>query len=216
MPEKNQAHNVLDALRRSVGRDSSGGVTLSRLANSLSAGGTRDIVQLLTDLSKQTDALRTANDKQSETLSSNTEAILANTVAQHSRGAGGTAGMVGKAISSIFGAGLGLAPGISTLVSLFGSKKQDEPPPLTRFSLPPAIHFDAANTGLGTGFGQRWQGVDYGQDGMPRVRESHPQVTVQVRAMDSRSFIDHSHEIAAAVRHAMLNMHSVNDVVNDL
>jgi hypothetical protein len=34
--------------------------------------------------------------------------------------------------------------------------------------------------------------------------------------MDSRSFLDHSHDIASAVREAMLNMHSLNDVVNDL
>jgi len=42
------------------------------------------------------------------------------------------------------------------------------------------------------------------------------QVTVNVQAMDSRSFLDRSHDIAQAVREAMLNMHSINDVVNDL
>jgi len=41
-------------------------------------------------------------------------------------------------------------------------------------------------------------------------------VTVQVQAMDSRSFLDHSAEIARAVREAMLNMHSLNDVVSEL
>ena len=41
-------------------------------------------------------------------------------------------------------------------------------------------------------------------------------VQIQVQAMDSRSFLDHSQEIARAVREAMLNMHSINDVVNDL
>jgi hypothetical protein len=34
--------------------------------------------------------------------------------------------------------------------------------------------------------------------------------------MDSQSFLDHSDLIAQAVRQAMLNMNSVNDVVNDL
>jgi hypothetical protein len=34
--------------------------------------------------------------------------------------------------------------------------------------------------------------------------------------MDSRSFLDHSSEIAQAVRDAMLNLNSINDVVNDL
>jgi hypothetical protein len=38
---------------------------------------------------------------------------------------------------------------------------------------------------------------------------------VQVQAMDSRSFLDHSDEIARAVREAMLNAHALNDVVNE-
>jgi hypothetical protein len=39
---------------------------------------------------------------------------------------------------------------------------------------------------------------------------------VQVQAIDSQSFLDHSDEIARAVRQAMLNMNSINDVVTDL
>jgi len=42
------------------------------------------------------------------------------------------------------------------------------------------------------------------------------QITVQVQAIDSQSFLDHSDEIAQAVRQAMLNMNSINDVVTDL
>jgi len=43
-----------------------------------------------------------------------------------------------------------------------------------------------------------------------------PQITVNVQAMDARSFLDRSSDIAAAVRDAMLNMNSINDVMNDL
>jgi hypothetical protein len=43
-----------------------------------------------------------------------------------------------------------------------------------------------------------------------------PQITVNVQAMDARSFLDRSTDIAAAVRDAMLNLNSINDVVNDL
>ncbi|HLK66868.1 MAG TPA: hypothetical protein VKU19_25720 [Bryobacteraceae bacterium] len=43
-----------------------------------------------------------------------------------------------------------------------------------------------------------------------------PQITVNVQAMDARSFMDHSSDIAAAVREAMLNMNSINDVVSAL
>jgi hypothetical protein len=45
---------------------------------------------------------------------------------------------------------------------------------------------------------------------------SAPQITVHVQAMDSRSFMDHSHDIASAVREAVLNIHSLNDVISDL
>jgi hypothetical protein len=37
-----------------------------------------------------------------------------------------------------------------------------------------------------------------------------------VQAMDARSFLDRSNDIAAAVRDAMLNMNAINDVVNEL
>jgi hypothetical protein len=45
---------------------------------------------------------------------------------------------------------------------------------------------------------------------------SAPQITVNVQAMDSRSFLDRREDIARAVREAMLQSHGVNDVVNDL
>jgi hypothetical protein len=43
-----------------------------------------------------------------------------------------------------------------------------------------------------------------------------PQITVNISAMDSQSFMDRSDDIASAVRAAMLNMHPINDVVADL
>ena len=45
---------------------------------------------------------------------------------------------------------------------------------------------------------------------------SSPQITVQVNAMDSQSFMDRSSDIANAVREAMLNNHPINGVVTDL
>ncbi len=43
-----------------------------------------------------------------------------------------------------------------------------------------------------------------------------PQITVNVQAMDARSFLDRSNDIALAVRDAMLNLNAINDVVNEL
>jgi len=56
-----------------------------------------------------------------------------------------------------------------------------------------------------------------GQSGSGGTQSSAaPQITVNVSAMDSQSFMDRSDDIASAVRAAMLNMHPINDVVADL
>jgi hypothetical protein len=53
--------------------------------------------------------------------------------------------------------------------------------------------------------------------GVPTERTaSTTQITVNVQAMDARSFMDRSADIAAAVRSAMLNLNTINDVVTDL
>jgi hypothetical protein len=43
-----------------------------------------------------------------------------------------------------------------------------------------------------------------------------PPISVNVQAMDAQSFMSYSGEIAKAVRDAMLNLSSLNDVVTDL
>jgi hypothetical protein len=66
--------------------------------------------------------------------------------------------------------------------------------------------------------------ADYDQMGMPRAYSPTQgstavpatAINVNVQAMDARSFLDHSNEIAQAVRQAMLNLNSINDVVSDL
>ena len=42
------------------------------------------------------------------------------------------------------------------------------------------------------------------------------QITVQVQALDSQSFLDHSHDIAQAVRQAMLETSVLNDVIREV
>ena len=102
--------------------------------------------------------------------------------------------------------------------------------------MPPALTFDKAET-QGGGMSD----AVYDQMGMPRdlgsgqanyapsgdqssavatpsgtTAAAPAQITVNVQAMDARSFLDRSSDIAAAVRHAMLNLNSINDVVSDL
>jgi hypothetical protein len=151
-------------------------------------------------------------------------------------GASGSSGSstLGKVVSAVFGNALGMVPLAKAIIGLFTGGSQEAPPPLERYALPPSLQFEAAD-GAGPGI----LGADYGQNGLARAQVPEPVgapgtydagavettggntggttlVTVQVNAMDSRSFLDHKEEIARAVREAMLNMHSLNDVVSDL
>ncbi len=183
--------------------------------------------------SKETSSLRTTNQSLSEVLDNNTRAILQGGTARTGSESGSVGSTVGKVASTIFGSGLGLVPIVSSLINLFGGGKQDAPLPLYKYVPPPPIRIDGANpSALDSGI-YDVRAIDYGQDGLPKavrpLQTSGTQasttppttsgstpITIQVQAMDSRSFLDHSNEIAQAVREAMLNMHSLNDVVNDL
>jgi hypothetical protein len=92
-----------------------------------------------------------------------------------------------------------------------------------KYALPTAIDFQAAQSN------GRLGDLDYDQTGMARTyaqgaggsaglngNAAAPQITVNVQAMDARSFMDRSNDIALAVRDAMLNMNAINDVVNEL
>jgi len=107
--------------------------------------------------------------------------------------------------------GLGVVPLVTTLLGLFGGGDDAAPPPLTKYTMAPRVNFEAAETTDG-----ELASVDYGQSGTPRSYRAAPQVNVTVQAMDARSFLDRSSDIAAAVRDAMLNLNSINDVVNEL
>ena len=130
---------------------------------------------------------------------------------------GGGEGTASGIASAIFKNALGMVPLARAVLSLFGGGGEEEPPPLVKYALPAPLRLDAAST-EGT-----VQGMDYGQDGLPRAyagstaaNQTPAQVTVQVQAMDSRSFLDHKDDIARAVREAMLSMHPLNDVVSEL
>jgi hypothetical protein len=132
------------------------------------------------------------------------------------------AGEIGKTALTLFTSGLGVMPLVSGLAGLFGGGESQAPPPLTKYAMPRSIHITAANSRSGGSLSL----ADHSQDGTVRssggiaeaAAPSAPmsQVVVNVQAMDSRSFLDHSQEIAQAVREAMLNMHALNDVVGEL
>lgn len=190
----------------------SGNTGLGQVTGALLPQGAGGFGDALNELTRNLGNLVPTSQLQAEALLANTQAIAQNTTAH----GGGAGEMIGKVASTLTGGLLGgLSPILSGVMSLFGGGGSSTPTPLTTYIPPPSLHFQVAN-----GPGPAVPGVDYGQSGAPRAvsstPQSTPQITVQVQAMDSRSFLDHSHDIATAVRDAVLNMHSLNDVIGDL
>ena len=184
---------------------------MGQLVSALLPQGGAGLGDALTQLTKNLGNLVPASQLQAEALLANTQAIVQNTTA-HGSSAVDTAGQVASTLTGgLLG---GLSPILSGVLSLFSGGGSSAPTPLTTYIPPPSLQFQAAN-----GPGTTVQGADYGQSAARAISstpQSIPQVTVHVHAMDSQSFIDHSQDIAAAVREAVLNMHSLNDVISDL
>ena len=178
-----------------------------------SAGVTKDMLDQMTQLKNELNQLGGIQQTSIGSLTENTQALMQNTVAKASTGAS-TLSTIGSAASSFFGGGLAVSPIITGLLSLFGGDKSRTLSPLAPFSLPPTINYQG---GLATSTSQVVP-VSYGTGGQPRSlsQPQMQQVTVQVQAMDSRSFLDHSDDIAKAVRQAILQSNSLNDVITDL
>jgi hypothetical protein len=155
------------------------------------------------------------------------------------------AASVGHAALRVLTSGFGLAPVVRGIMGLFGGGDPAPPPPLIRYALPPRLQISAANTrgtapielvdysqegaprvvrsdtevrtarvasppGEAETFGQ---GDSFGAETAGNASEEVP---MPANTLDSRWIMDHSYDIARAVREAMLNMHSLNDVVADL
>src|ERR1019366_5384310 len=183
----------------------------------ISAGVSSDNGDLATSLSQagqQIAQLQSAYQQQANLIAENTQAIQSNTASQGSHSVASTAGTVASGLFR----GLGLlSPLISGIASLFGGGPSTPPPlPIYRPPAPVAISgvLQAAPTstpmpGATSSTGQAM--ANGGSQAAPA-----PQITVNVSAMDSQSFMDRSTDIANAVREAMLNMHPINDVVANL
>ncbi|HWB95681.1 MAG TPA: hypothetical protein VG672_03240 [Bryobacteraceae bacterium] len=158
-------------------------------------------------LVSQLDALRSVSETQVEAISSNTAAVDQNT---SSRSIGDTAASVAGSLAKN---ALSMLPLVGMFASLFGGGGgSTETAAPVKYTAPAPIQFEGSTS------------VTYAAPpssaSTPVASTSSstagPQVTIQVQAMDSRSFLDHSAEIAQAVREAMLNLHPLNDVVSDL
>jgi hypothetical protein len=169
----------------------------------------------------------------------NTQAVTQNTTQLGSSGPS-TASKTGSTLESTLGLGLGLSPLITGLLSLFGGGSSSQPAAPTPFALPPSV---GVNAGVSEGAPTQAFGLEYTSAGQPRpaasassssvnnpagasangtlnnpasAPTSTTQITVQVQAMDSQSFLDHSNDIALAVRQAMLQSSVLNDVIREV
>jgi hypothetical protein len=167
----------------------------------------------LTSISEQLQALQAIN----EALMQQSAAAAAAGASTGGSGAGSAASSVLDAIGGTLGGGLGLSSMISGLTSLFGGgDSASAPASLTPYVRPLPIHLDA---GFSDANGGSAFGVDAAQGGMPRAvtgGAAPAQITIQVQALDSQSFLDHSNDIAMAVRQAMLETTVLNDVIREV
>lgn len=177
------------------------------------ASNNSDLSTSLSQAGQQIAQLQSAYQQQASLITANTQAVQGNTSAQSAHSA---ASAVGGVASSFFG-GLGLlSPLISGIASLFGGSSTPAALPIYIPPSPVAIDgtLNSATPNAATSSGATASGA--GASASTSQAAAAPQVTVNVTAMDSQSFMDHSNEIASAVREAMLNMHPINGVVASL
>lgn len=183
-------------------RDGAGAPGASPPATNLALTATTEALRELTSgLSANSSALRSSAAATAEVLSGLSRGLL--------NGLGASKGLGG-----LLKGGFGLAPLGSAILKLFeGGRKKDEPQ-FETFAPPPPIRIDAANAAGPLASLRR---VVRGASGEPRaVAAPLGQVVVNINALDSRSFLDRSNDIAEAMREAMLHMHPVNDMIDEL
>ena len=175
-----------------------------------------DLSGTISQATQQITQLQATYQQQVALITANTQALQGNTSAQSSHSAAGTAESMA---SGILGGGGLLSPLISGIESLFGGSSQPAPLP---FYVPPApVAISATLQGVAPSPAPAASGTASAAPAASSASGGNsstmaPQVTVNVSAMDSQSFMDRSADIASAVREAMLNLHPINDVVASL
>jgi len=177
------------------------------------AGGNSALATSMSQAAQEITQLRAAYQQQADLITANTQALQSNTSA-HGSSAGSTAG---KVASSLFGGALGfLSPIVTGILSLFGGGSST-PAALPVYTPPPPVAIGGILNSPTAAPAQAASGAPAsGQPSGGSQTNYSPQITVNVSAMDSQSFMDRSNDIASAVREAMLNNHPINGVVTDL
>lgn len=108
-----------------------------------------------------------------------------------------------------------LNPIVGGLMSLFGGGESEAAPAvLMPYARAEKQQYKA---GFGESGGDVVMPVDYGQNGLTRAvaGPSAPSIVVQVQAMDSKSFLDRTPEIAQAVKRALLESEGLPAAMNE-
>ena len=179
----------------------------------LQQGSSNEMVEQMSSLVSQISSLNSTQQAAITAIQGNTQAVTQNT---SSKGSGSSvASQAGGMAESLFGGALSLSPILSGIMSLFSGGSGAPSTPMAPFMLPAPVQSQAGLTGSSGGSAAP---VSYAAGGQPRAQATPQatQVTVQVNAMDSQSFLDHSDDIANAVRTALLNSNALGDVISDL
>ena len=151
---------------------------------------------------------------QTEATTTNTSAVAENSDVFTSALKGGLASSLGKSILGTLGSGLGLSPIISLVGKLFGGGGDEQTnQTLAVYTPASSIQYSGFIGGQSTPSSQTTASSIAATAGAAGSVVQNTPVTISVTAMDSRSFLDHSDEIAQAVRRALLESHSLNDVI---
>ncbi len=200
-----------------VGVTGSGGADSAASMSQGATGSGTDSGSWTSQASQEITQLEAQFKQQSSLIQANTQALQESTSAHTGSSVGGS---IASTAGSILGGGLSLlSPIVSGIMSLFGlGGSSKAPAPLPFYTPPPSVQISdtlrSATPSAASVSGAPANGST-GNAGSASSGAA-PQVTVNVSAMDSQSFMDRSSDIASAVREAMLNLHPINDVVANL
>jgi hypothetical protein len=178
--------------------------TAPPIAVGVTGSGGADSAASMSQAAQEIAQLTAQFQQQSALIQANTQALQNGGGAHSGQSTGssvasGAEGFLGSALHF-------LSPVASGLLSLFGIGSSSAPAALPYYVAPPSVQMgDTLRTPAAASTASTASSAS-----------SSPQVTVNVSAMDSQSFMDRSNDIASAVREAMLNLHPINDVVANL
>jgi hypothetical protein len=185
------------------------------IAVGVTGSGGADSTASMSQASQEIARLEAQFRQQANLIQSNTQAVQSNTTAHTGTSVGSAIGHAAGGIGSSLSF---LSPIVTGLLGLFGvGSSNSTSAPLPFYTPPPSVQVsDTLRSATPNVTGGGDVAANRNAAGSTNAAPASTQVTVNVSAMDSQSFMDRSSDIASAVREAMLNLHPINDVVASL